>query len=88
MTLTYEQWVEIIRSVNSNEGDILEQIKKNLEEQDKGTSQEWEAKNFDINHLVHTGIFKTTLLHLAIEYKKEEIAKYLIKHKADPNAQY
>lgn len=33
MTLTTEQWKEILNAVNSSDGDILEQIKGKLKEQ-------------------------------------------------------
>ncbi|WCR59755.1 MAG: Phosphocholine transferase AnkX [Wolbachia endosymbiont of Ctenocephalides felis wCfeF] len=85
-----EQWKEILNAVNLNEGDILEQIKAKLQEQDKDVYEWWARENFDINHLFDTLVTldnglrygeKLTLLHLAAKYGKLETVKYLIEEK-------
>ncbi|MFT4314783.1 MAG: ankyrin repeat domain-containing protein [Wolbachia pipientis] len=52
MILTLEQWKEILDTINPNKDDIVEAIKKELNKQDHNTYQEWEEKNFNLDHLI------------------------------------
>ncbi|WP_265027119.1 ankyrin repeat domain-containing protein [Wolbachia endosymbiont (group A) of Bombylius major] len=84
MILTLEQWKEIL---NSNESDILEQIKVKLKEQCKYMYQKWEQERFDINYqfdVLLPSIYtlfdiKFTLLHLAAFNGNTEALQALLK---------
>ncbi|WP_349967099.1 ankyrin repeat domain-containing protein [Wolbachia endosymbiont of Armadillidium arcangelii] len=89
MTLTSEQWKEILDAVNLNEGDILEAIKENLKEKHKDTYQEWEGKDFNVNHLFYVSCTidkeqyhaKLALLHIAAFNGRLGTVKYLVDDK-------
>lgn len=88
MILILEQWKEIL---NSNEGDILEAIKNELEEKYQAVCQEWKEKDFNVDHLfdVSFTIFdnlKLTLLHIAAYNGHLEIVKHLIEKGAKVNS--
>ncbi|WP_264954023.1 MULTISPECIES: ankyrin repeat domain-containing protein [unclassified Wolbachia] len=51
ITLTLEQWKEILDAVIPNSGNIFEQIKRKVEERDKGTYQRWKKTNFSLRYL-------------------------------------
>lgn len=84
MTLTSEQWKEIL---NSNEGDIFEQIKENLKEKHESIYQEWEEKDFNVNYLFDVSLtigdqqlkHKLALLHIAAYNGRLDIVKYLVE---------
>lgn len=91
MYLKIEEWEEIIGAVNSSNGNLLEQIKKMLEEQNKGAYQQWEQKNFDINHQFGT-LFtkdddtfdkKLSLLHIAAFTGNLDVVKALLEQGAN-----
>ena len=89
MTLTLEQWHEILNVVrsnsNSNGNDILEQIKAELKKQDKGTFQTWEQRGFDVNHLFNIQRNQMnrelTLLHIAAFNGRLDIIRYFVDEK-------
>ncbi|MFP3021728.1 MAG: ankyrin repeat domain-containing protein [Wolbachia sp.] len=74
---------------------ILEQIKAGLKEQNEKVYQEWEKEDFSKDYLfeiVHeknlSGIAvqeRKTLLHIAIQKHRKDIAQYLIENGADTN---
>lgn len=91
MYLKIEEWEEVIGAVNSSNGNLLEQIKKMLEEQNKGAYQQWEQKNFDINHQFGT-LFtkdddtfdkKLSLLHIAAFTGNLDMVRALLEQGAN-----
>ncbi|WP_353278956.1 ankyrin repeat domain-containing protein [Wolbachia endosymbiont (group B) of Longitarsus flavicornis] len=68
-----------------NYGSILEAIKEELKKQDQDTYQEWEGKDFDINHLFGVSLTtegynaKLALSHIAAYNGHTEIVSALVK---------
>ncbi|MDX5462095.1 MAG: ankyrin repeat domain-containing protein [Wolbachia endosymbiont of Tetragnatha montana] len=93
MTLTVEQWKELLDAVKSSEKGVLDAIKEELKRQDQDTYQEWEQKGFDINHLFNIELIindkqcreNVTLLSIAARSGKLDIVKYFIEQGADVN---
>jgi len=96
MTLTLEEWKEMLRSVHFGKlSGIFEQIKEVLKKEHKITYEEWKQKNFNENHLFSVcarasrfaKTIKYTLLHIAIFSGRLDIVKHLIADKkADVDA--
>lgn len=79
--LKLEQWKEILGAVNSNEGDILKQIKDELENKDSSTYEDWKRNGFCINHKFDVEYDKFSLLYIAVVYGYLKVVKYLIDEK-------
>lgn len=76
---------------NCNKNNIIEEIKRELQRRYYDFYQEWKRNNFDINYQIcirhgNNVIKNTTLSHLAIDCKCENIVELLIENGASVNA--
>lgn len=89
MTLTLEQWKGILDAVIPNKGDIFEQIKGKLQEQDEDTYQNWKQKGFDVDHLFDVPCMgekkRFALLHIAATSSNQGVMKALLDKGANIN---
>ncbi len=85
----YESLEKVLRTIEVKEGlnkdNIIEEIQKELKEQDQGLYQEWEKGKFDVNH-VFSLYGKLTLLMIAAENGHASVVEVLLKAEANVNA--
>ncbi|WP_374699017.1 ankyrin repeat domain-containing protein [Wolbachia endosymbiont (group B) of Limnophora tigrina] len=78
---------------HSDGSDLLEQLKKWLQEKDEVTYQKWKEKEFDINHqfgfdlLDRYNTNELTLLHIAVQCSDEKVVQALLDKGANVNVQ-
>ncbi|WP_353283668.1 hypothetical protein [Wolbachia endosymbiont (group A) of Pogonocherus hispidulus] len=76
-----KQWERILSTINDDSdlsgNDVVEKIKKKLQEIDLRVYQEWEKKKFDINHRFSQpdkyDMNEFTLLHIAVQCSDEKV---------------
>lgn len=87
MTLTLNQWSDILKTVKLSKGDIFEQIKEELKKKDESTYKSWKGESFNVNYAFPMEDFplKLGLLYLAVAERDIDLVKLLIKKGVDVN---
>lgn len=82
MTINYQQWREILSTVNSDDkldkSNVIEKIKEELEAKNEDILKQWEESGFYVNYEFQVGDNEFTLLHLAAQWGYTDLVKALI----------
>ncbi|WP_265021543.1 hypothetical protein [Wolbachia endosymbiont (group A) of Icerya purchasi] len=61
--MEYKKWSDVFSTINADdESNVIEKIKEELKEKDKGEYKKWERANFNVNYQFECKGCKFTLL--------------------------
>ncbi len=82
MTINYQQWREILSTVNSDnkldKRNVIEKVKEELKASNEEVFKQWEESNFYVNYKFEVGDNEFTLLHLTAKLGYTSLTKALI----------
>ncbi|WP_425384345.1 ankyrin repeat domain-containing protein [Wolbachia endosymbiont (group B) of Eupithecia inturbata] len=82
MTINYQQWLEILSTVNSDnkldKRNVIEKVKEELKASNEEVFKQWEKSNFYVNYKFEVGDNEFTLLHLTAKLGYTSLTKALI----------
>ncbi|WP_367363639.1 ankyrin repeat domain-containing protein [Wolbachia endosymbiont (group B) of Scrobipalpa ocellatella] len=82
MTINYQQWRKILRTVNSDnkldKRNVIEKVKEELKASNEEVFKQWEESNFYVNYKFEVGDNEFTLLHLTAKLGYTSLTKALI----------
>lgn len=85
MTINYQQWREILSTVNSDnkldKRNVIEKVKEELRASNEEVFKQWEKSNFYVNYKFEVGDNEFTLLHLTAQFGYTGLTKALIVEK-------
>ncbi|CAH2209354.1 Ankyrin repeat domain protein [Wolbachia endosymbiont of Culex quinquefasciatus JHB] len=82
MTINYQQWREILSTVNSDnkldKRNVIEKVKEELKASNEEVFKQWEESNFYVNYKFEVGDNEFILLHLTAKLGYTSLTKALI----------
>ncbi|WP_353288779.1 ankyrin repeat domain-containing protein [Wolbachia endosymbiont (group A) of Pogonocherus hispidulus] len=82
MTINYQQWREILSTVNSDnkldKSNVIEKVKEELKANNEEVFKQWEKSDFYVNYKFEVGDNEFTLLHLTAQWGYTGLTKALI----------